>query len=70
VPEGAVLARLQGGGFGVAVPDLRSPWEADACAETLLQQFSAPYAFAESAFALRASVGLTVAPLHGTTPSS
>jgi predicted signal transduction protein with EAL and GGDEF domain len=68
VPEGAVLARLQGGGFGVAVPDLRSPSEADACAEALLQQFSAPYAFAESAFALRASVGLTVAPLHGTDP--
>ena len=68
VPEGAVLARLQGGAFGVAVPDLRSPWEADACAETLLQQFSAPYAFAESAFALRASVGLTVAPLHGNDP--
>jgi EAL domain-containing protein (putative c-di-GMP-specific phosphodiesterase class I) len=52
----------------VAVPDLRSPSEADACAEALLQQFSAPYAFAESAFALRASVGLTVAPLHGTDP--
>jgi diguanylate cyclase (GGDEF)-like protein len=68
VPEDAVLARLQGGGFGVAVPDLRSPWEADACAEKLLQQFSAPYAFAESAFALRASVGLTIAPLHGTDP--
>jgi diguanylate cyclase (GGDEF)-like protein len=68
VPADAVLARLQGGGFGVAVPDLASPWEADAVAETLLQQFSAPYAFAESAFALRASVGLTVAPLHGTDP--
>lgn len=68
VPEGAVLARLQGGGFGVALPDLRAPWEADACAEALLQQFSAPYAFAESAFSLRASVGVSVAPLHGTDP--
>jgi diguanylate cyclase (GGDEF)-like protein len=68
VPDGAVLARVQAGGFVVAVPDLESPWEANACAESLLQQFSAPYAFAESAFALRASIGLTVAPLHGTDP--
>ena len=68
VPEGAVLARVQAAGFVVAVPGLRSPWEANACAEALLQQFSDPYAFAESAFALRASVGLTVAPLHGTDP--
>jgi predicted signal transduction protein with EAL and GGDEF domain len=68
--------RARGSGAGPAAgrrlrrrrPDLRSPWEADACAEKLLQQFSAPYAFAESAFALRASVGLTVAPLHGTDP--
>ena len=68
VPDGAVLARFSAGGFVVAVPGLRSPWDANACAEALLQQFSAPYAFAESAFALRASVGLTVAPLHGTDP--
>jgi len=68
VPQGAVLARIQAGGFVVAVPGLSSPWDANACAEALLQQFSAPYDFAESAFALRASVGLTVAPLHGTDP--
>ena len=68
VPEGAVLARVQAGGFVVAVPGLETPWDANACAESLLQQFSAPYAFAESAFALRASIGLTVAPLHGTDP--
>ena len=68
VPEGAVLARSSGGGFAVAVPGLRSPWEASACAEALLAQFSDPYDVAESAFALRASVGLTVSPLHGTDP--
>ena len=68
VPEGAVLARSSGGGFAVAVPGLRSPWEASACAEAMLAQFSDPYDVAESAFALRASVGLTVSPLHGTDP--
>ena len=68
VPEGAVLARSSGGGFAVAVPGLRSPWEASACAEALLAQFSDPYDVVESAFALRASVGLTVSPLHGTDP--
>ena len=67
VPEGAVLARSSGG-FAVAVPGLRSPWEASACAEAMLAQFSDPYAVVESAFALRASVGLTVSPLHGTDP--
>jgi hypothetical protein len=34
----------------------------------MLAQFSDPYDVAESAFALRASVGLTVSPLHGTDP--
>ena len=68
VPEGAVLARSSGGGFAVAVPGLRSPWEASACAEAMLAQFSDPYDVVESAFALRASVGLTVSPLHGTDP--
>jgi diguanylate cyclase (GGDEF)-like protein len=68
VPEGAVLARSSGGGFAVAVPGLRSPWEASACAEAMLAQFSDPYDVVESAFALRASVGLTVFPLHGTDP--
>ena len=68
VPEGAVLARSAGGGFAVAVPGLRSPWEASACAEAMLAQFGDPYDVAESAFALRASVGLTVSPLHGTDP--
>ena len=68
VPEGAVLARSSSGGFAVAVPGLRSPWEASACAEAMLAQFSDPYDVAESAFALRASVGLTVSPLHGTDP--
>jgi GGDEF domain-containing protein len=68
VPQGAVLARSSGGGFAVAVPGLRSPWEASACAEALLEQFSDPYDVVESAFALRASVGLTVSPLHGTDP--
>ena len=67
VPEGAVLARSSGG-FAVAVPGLRSPWEASACAEAMLAQFSDPYDVVESAFALRASVGLTVSPLHGTDP--
>ena len=67
VPEGAVLAR-SAGGFAVAVPGLRSPWEASACAEAMLAQFSDPYDVVESAFALRASVGLTVSPLHGTDP--
>jgi diguanylate cyclase (GGDEF)-like protein len=68
VPEGAVLARSSSGGFAVAIPGLRSPWEASACAEAMLAQFSDPYDVAESAFALRASVGLTVSPLHGTDP--
>lgn len=68
VPEGALVARLEAGSFLVALPGLASPWEASACAEKLLQQFSDPYAFAESAFALRASIGLTVAPLHGNDP--
>lgn len=70
VPEGAVVARLEAGSFLVALPGLASPWEASACADKLLQQFSDPYAFAESAFALRASIGLTVAPLHGTDPEA
>ena len=68
VPEGAVLARSHTGGFVVAVPGLRSPWDAGACAEALLAQFRDPYAFADSAFALRASVGITVSPLHGSDP--
>ncbi len=68
VPDGAVLARSSGGGFAVAVPGLRSPWEASACADAMLGQFSDPYDVVESAFALRASVGLTVSPLHGTDP--
>lgn len=68
VPGGAFLARAHTDGFVVVVPDLTSPWEANTCAEALLEQFRAPYAFAESAFALRASVGMTVAPLHGTDP--
>ena len=68
VPEGAVLARSHTGGFVVAVPGLHSPWDGSACAEGLLAQFSDPYAFADSAFALRASVGLTVSPLHGSDP--
>jgi hypothetical protein len=34
----------------------------------MLAQFSDPYDVVESAFALRASVGLTVSPLHGTDP--
>ncbi len=68
VPAGAVLARSTSGGFAVAVPGLRSPWEASACAEAMLAQFSDPYDVVESAFALRASVGLTVSPLHGTDP--
>ena len=68
VPPDAALARSHTGGFVVAVPGLRSPWDASSCAETLLAQFSDPYAFADSAFALRASVGLTVSPLHGNDP--
>ena len=68
VPSGAVLARSHTGGFVVAVPGLRSPWDAGGCAEALLEQFSDPYALADAAFALRASVGLTVSPLHGTDP--
>ena len=68
VPPGAVLARSHTGGFVVAVPGLRSPWDAGACAEALLEQFNDPYAVADAAFALRASVGLTVSPLHGTDP--
>ncbi len=69
VPDDAVVSRFgTGGSFVVAVPDLGSPWDASAWAERLLQQFSDPYSFAESAFALRASIGLTVAPLHGTDP--
>ena len=70
VPEGAVVARLEAGSFLVALPGLTSPWEAGACADMLLQQFRDPYAFAESAFALRASIGLTVSPLHGTDPEA
>lgn len=66
VPDSAVVARLEAGTFLVAVPGLASPWEASSAAESLLAQFADPYAFAESAFALRASVGLTVSPVHGT----
>ena len=68
VPPGAVLARSHTGGFVVAVPGLRSPWDAGACAEALLEKFNDPYAVADAAFALRASVGLTVSPLHGSDP--
>ncbi len=68
VPAGAALARLDAGTFLIAVGGLTSPWEASTCAQALLAQFGDPYAFADSAFALRASVGLTVSPLHGTDP--
>jgi hypothetical protein len=68
VPATASLARFEAGGFLVAVPGLRSPREANACAEALQQQFSAPYALERSEFTLRASVGVTIAPLHGTDP--
>ncbi len=68
VPDDALVARYDAGGFLIVLPDLESPWAASGCAEELLQQFRDPYALAESAFAVRASVGLTVSPLHGTDP--
>ena len=68
VPDGAVLGRSGDGGFLVAVPALRSPWEGSTCAEALLQQFDSAYTFEQSAFALTASLGLTISPLHGVDP--
>ncbi|MCA1710167.1 MAG: EAL domain-containing protein [Actinobacteria bacterium] len=68
VPEDALVARYDAGGFLISLPDLESPWAASGCAEELLQQFRDPYALVESAFAVRASIGLTVSPLHGTDP--
>jgi diguanylate cyclase (GGDEF)-like protein len=65
-PSDAAVARSDDGGFLVAVPALESPFQASSCAELLLRQFSDPYSLAESAFALRASIGLTISPLHGT----
>jgi diguanylate cyclase (GGDEF)-like protein len=63
--EPDLVARFGSDEFAVLLGDLASPFDATRRAEAIVRAFDAPFDVEGSAFDLKASMGLTLAPEHG-----
>ena len=68
VPAGSSVARLGGDEFAVIIPKSVTPDDMTSLARSLLQSISAPYPIDGEKLKIGVSIGIAVAPRHGTRP--
>ncbi len=67
-PAGAFASRLGGDEFAILIPKSVSPEEMDALAQNILHAIMEPFEFDGEKMAVGVSIGMAIAPRHGTRP--
>lgn len=68
LPENAMIARLVGNEFAVAIPGLKGIFETETLVEELRENLRIPYVAKGYRLAITTTVGVSVAPLHDQEP--
>ncbi|MGI9402063.1 MAG: putative bifunctional diguanylate cyclase/phosphodiesterase [Rhizobiaceae bacterium] len=68
IRENDIVARLGGDEFGIILNDGCNPKQVAAFAERIISEISKPYKIDSERYKIGASIGIALAPIHGTNP--